>query len=139
MRLRWPGASTLSLGSFYVMLLVLLGVRLSQQPLQSFGVAKAPFIQHGVRLRLVSQLAERDDWSFSQALAVLDSGDYGPGMTLASWIWAFVFGPAAESVIWLSVFVMVLLSIGASESPSRHAPHRRRNASRKPYTRPCCA
>jgi hypothetical protein len=105
---RW--AAGISVG--YAALLAILVARVIQQPLQAFEVAKVPFVQHGIRLRLLAQLEGHEGWNLAELWAIADSGDYAPGVQLASYVWGAFFGHGVQAAVLSQLVWMSLLMLG---------------------------
>ena len=111
-----------SLGSVVALLAILLA-RILQQPLQPYGTAKVPFVQHGIRLRALNSFEELGSWNPMAIYAAID-GDYAPGVHLVTFLWGAIFGHAAEDIVpsalcWLvllcSCVALVARRLGASQ------------------------
>ncbi len=93
-----------------VTLLGVLILRIIQQPLQPYGTAKVPFVQHGIRLRALARIQEMDTFSPFEAYRIMD-GDYAVGGKIVAMLWGAVFGHDVGSVLLVGLIWMCLLAL----------------------------
>ena len=87
----------------------LLMQRILEQPLQPFGTAKVPFVQHGIRLRALARIHQMDTAAPAEAYRILD-GDYAVGGKIVALLWGEVFGHQVDAVLVLGLLWMCLLA-----------------------------
>jgi hypothetical protein len=113
-----------SLSSVITLLAILL-TRIQEQPLQPYGTAKVPFVQHGIRLRALNSFEELGSWNPMAIYAAVD-GDYAPGVHLITFLWGAIFGHAAQDIVpsalcWLVLLCACIALVARRLGASQHA------------------